>query len=287
MKTNLLVPPIALTVLLASGCLPSDPDLLVMCHNGNCAGPTDPWRDGTMDALRESLALRAHDRPMLDGVELDFQWDAAHGRCTYGHDLAHEENGPGVDEAVGVVADFLRSSPLPSWNGNDFHVKVELKPEVTVYLRHYDATEGPRIIDCGFAVYDALNRAAQESGHRIVIYFFSEVPLLVGMQNDPRWPGPRRGEQVELHFNTSLQAAAPPGFHADAISLDPGGFRDGYFTEVHDAGITIIMNMYDATIETFQAIEELEPEIVDTNEAPLMRRWLNREEQWDRGHRIF
>jgi hypothetical protein len=67
------------------GC--DQPDPLVICHNSNCAEPTDVRRDDTLEGLRASLALEYNGRPVLDGMEMDSFWRASDDKCLYAHDL--------------------------------------------------------------------------------------------------------------------------------------------------------------------------------------------------------
>jgi hypothetical protein len=53
------------------------PRQIVICHNANCGEPTDPARDDTLPAFRESLALEDNGRPVIDGIELDSFWRGA------------------------------------------------------------------------------------------------------------------------------------------------------------------------------------------------------------------
>src|SRR5688572_5907147 len=66
-----------LAAVLAGACVVERHQALVVCHNSNCAGPPDPTRDDSLEAMYDSLALRDEGRPTIDGIEVDTLWDGA------------------------------------------------------------------------------------------------------------------------------------------------------------------------------------------------------------------
>ena len=85
----------ALGAALAIGC--SQPHPIVICHNANCGEPTDPARDDTLQAFRESLALEDYGRPVIDGIELDSFWRGSDDVCLYARDVSDfAENTPAI-----------------------------------------------------------------------------------------------------------------------------------------------------------------------------------------------
>ena len=105
------------------------PNVLVVCHNSNCAEPADPDMDDTIVALRESLALRLDGGPVLDGIELDLFWRGADGVCLLAHDLAGGITDLASDAAT-VVAGHLATAGELTAGGGPLNVFIELKAHV-------------------------------------------------------------------------------------------------------------------------------------------------------------
>jgi hypothetical protein len=266
--------------LLATGCPTSSfggaPAPMIICHNSNCAGETDPDRDDTIDALTESLAQTYGTRPVVDGVEIDLIWSADQSRCIFGHDLATHADGPDAALAAAVVADHLVNEPVPSSNGQRFYVKVELKAEVSVDTDVAVTTEHLEAhARCALEVVDIIEQAATENGHALSFYFeATDHARLYALRDDPAWPGRTVGGQIEFLF-TSGHVALPPmeDFPVDMVWINVPEIHDGYASQFGDS-VDIMLGMYDATVETFHAIDELAPQFLNTNEAPLMRRYF-------------
>src|SRR3954466_9771152 len=99
-----LISSIALVALAACG----RPDVLLICHNSNCAEPTDPENDDSLGALSESFKVEVGGKPAIDGVEVDLFWRGTDDTCIFAHDL---ENNPTrtelASEAAAAVADHF------------------------------------------------------------------------------------------------------------------------------------------------------------------------------------
>jgi hypothetical protein len=245
---------------------------LLICHNSNCAGPTDPFRDDTMEALEESLALRHDGRPAFDGMEIDFIYWRAEDRCLFGHDLAHDAGGPDALVVAERIARHLRENEVPSWNGERFYVKIELKPEVGVDGERQDERDRERLSDCVLQVAAVIADAAREGDQRIVFLFTSEIgPPFATLARRKGWAELSMRRGVELRREAPLGVDLPPGMTLDVVDLEVGDVRDGFVSDFDDEGIDVNLAMYDATVETIDTMGRLSPRPVH---PPLARREL-------------
>ena len=69
--------------------------------------------------------------------------------------------------------------------------------------------------------------------------------------------------------------------HRRAVPLDAVEYHPDFMTEVHretyrSLEIELVQWSFVSTIEAFDALEKWEPSYVVTNEAELMRRWIER-----------
>ena len=64
------------------------------------------------------------------------------------------------------------------------------------------------------------------------------------------------------------------GIPIDIIEIHPQWLNDAQWEGVRSQGFEVVFWMFSATVETFAAIEQYEPESVGTSEAQLMVRWL-------------
>src|SRR5689334_22257395 len=143
------------------------PDILLVCHNSNCAEPTEPEKDDTIEALRESLVLEVAGRPAIDGTELDLFWRASDGTCLLAHDLA----GGATDlagDAAQVLADHLaRPGPITSAD-QPFQVFIELKDFVDPDKSVHHTPEQRRLHAlCAWDVYTTITGAAVANGREL------------------------------------------------------------------------------------------------------------------------
>lgn len=262
------------------------PPAILICHNGNCAHGTDPFRDDTLAALDESLALEYMGRPAIDGIELDAIWERAGARCVFAHDLAHADGSLAADAAERVAAYLEGPREDVSWRGNDFFVKIEAKPTVDVDDTPADPAELASLRACLFAMYARLASAGATRGRDLTVGFESSVEFVRGLVTDPGWPGkePRLGVHVRILTGVDSPGLRPadlaslrgdpssPG--VDVLSFHANRIPDGTSNAYHALGVKTMLWMLDATIETFYAIDSYAPDYINTNEAILFRRWL-------------
>lgn len=253
------------------------PRTLVICHNGNCAGTGAPALDDTPAALRASLALRWQDRPVIDGVELDTMWHRPTGACLF-------EHGPGevlppdtVAEATEIIADHLTRTEV-AWNGDRFHVFIDLKPYVAGRFDAHTPAERVAHADC---VLDVLARltAVAAGRHRLRFVFESaDLALLDALVARPRWPGRLEGD-VEVRLASEARPLrGPPRDQAsprlDVMQYLPTWVTDAQLEAYTALGYELCLWFFVTTPEVLAAIERHSPRYVITGEALLLRRWL-------------
>ncbi len=277
--------PLALLMLLV-GC--ERPDVLVMCHNANCAGPPDPHNDDTIESLRESLRLTHRGRPVLDGVELDIFWHGeghgGAGRCTFSHDIDTAARAADAEAAAEEIAAFLEQPGEVSHNGQRFYIRLELKGSVGSYGDEHSPEQRQQHADCALDLLDIFADVAQRTGRALQIIFDSSEPtLLRTLVSRPRWPLRRDDPLLELRLSADFIDSTPSGLALQRLSDFPpvddvvfhtDWIRDGHYQAFRSLELSMTLWMFSANVETFDAIERLEPNAVLTSEAPLLRRWL-------------
>ncbi|HEU5055380.1 MAG TPA: hypothetical protein VFU21_02590 [Kofleriaceae bacterium] len=266
----------ALAAVLADlGC--ERPRAFVICHNANCYGPTDPFLDDTVQALRRSLDLRWNGEPLVDGVELDSLWDPAGMRCAFAHDPSKADTSFGGVEAAEEVAQHLRDT-APEVGDRRFYVKLEMKPVSGPDGDPLTAQQARAHTDCALDMYEVLAAAAADTGRRLTVFFESTDPALVALVTErPRYPGKNEGENIETGIVVPIDADPPDGLEVDAVTIvwnEVSASRADEFRELRSRDIDLIVWMYDADITVFEAIDLAEPRFVTTSEAPLVREWL-------------
>jgi hypothetical protein len=278
MRSTELVLAIASAIALA-GC--DRPRSLVICHNSNCAGATDPSRDDTIDALRESLALEIAGQPVIDGVEIDTFWRGSDDTCLYAHDLERDQI-PATEPANELAAYFARPGPIA--HGGVFHVLIELKSHVSAdKTDRHDETQLALHAACAWQLHGILANAAVANDREIVITFEAFRPdLLRAMiaQTPADTPVPLRYAAIQgipaPLDNQTHELEAYAGVPLDIVELHAQWILDAQYEAVRSLGLDIAVFMFSATGETFAVIEQVRPELVVTNEALLLRRWLDR-----------
>ncbi len=257
------------------------PDPLVICHNGNCAGAVDVERDDTLDALRESLAVAVSGRPALDGVEIDTVWNGAQERCIFAHEV--RDDAPEVSAAGDLVADHLMTATPPSWNGDLFVLKIELKPVVGPDRQEHDASQAVQHADCALALAASVMDAAAAAGVEVeVIADSSDDGLLRAVASRPRWTEiPRRRLSADFGAPWPFTHDTPPlsefsGVALDVIEFHPEWLADADVEAFRSLGVDFVIWMFSVTPELLASIRNFDPEYVNTGEAELMRRWIER-----------
>jgi hypothetical protein len=263
------------------------PQAVLVCHNANCAHATDPFRDATLAALDDSLALTYLDRPAFDGIELDTVWDAGSGRCRFAHDFEHATDATGA-EAADRVAAYLAGAGAGdgvSWSGDRFFVKIELKDTVSATGAPHSSADLAAHYACALDMYGRIATAAVAGGHELEIGFESQADLVRGLVAHPGWPGkePQAGVHVRLISNARYGGIRPDDLTAlrgnladgiDILSFHASRIPDGEQQSYLALDVTVMLWMLDAALETFYAMEAYQPAYVVTNEAILFRRWM-------------
>ncbi len=272
---------LAAVIALVAAC--DRPPTLLICHNGNCSEPTDPARDDTIEALNESLALEFNGAPLIDGIELDSFWRGEDSTCLYAHDLDAEQQTPATAPAVELAAHFAKPGPLTFAPG-PFHISLELKPHVAVSKTSRHTAEQRYLHAlCTWDIYRIISDGAVANGRDVEIVFSSFEPKLLSeiIATAPAsTPTPYRFGAI-FGIPAPLDAQTQPlgayaGVPIDFVELHAQWVHDAQVEGVRSTGAEIILWMFSATVETFDAIELLEPAMVGTSEARLMRRWLER-----------
>jgi len=270
-----------------AGC--SNPRPLVFCHNANCAQPTDPSHDDTLEALQASLALRYRDRPVIDGVEMDLFWNGqannGAGRCELAHELMSTPQA-GADEAARILADNLRQYSVVSWNGQWFYLQMELKPYVGSYGTKHTPEQAIAHVECALDVVDTLESAATESDHRIEFIMDSGEPqLLWTLRQRPRWLAKSNSPSRSYRTAADFLDATPSGFALQYLSDFPpvtdvvfhaDWISDGHYQAFLSMGLDLTLWMFSANDEALGAIRKFQPRAVMSYEALFMRLWEER-----------
>jgi hypothetical protein len=273
---------LATLVAAAAGC--SQPHPMVICHNANCGEPTDPERDDTLPAFRESLALEENGRPVIDGIELDSFWRGSDDVCLYAHDTSDfAENTPATAPAQELALHFARPGPI-SFADEPFLVLLELKAFVgpTTKDKH---TPEQRVLHarCAWDIYKIVADAAVANHRDIVVEFQSFAPELLRAVIDakpvatpvPYLLGAVQG--VPSPFDDQTRPLRDyTGIPLNDVQVHPLWFLDAQQEAIQTFGATLSFFWFSTTSEVFAAIRKYHPAAVDTSEARLMRRWLER-----------
>ena len=270
---------IAVAALLAACELPQP---LVICHNANCGEPTDPERDDTLPAFRESLALELDGRPIIDGIELDSFWRGADDVCLYAHDIADvREDTPATAPALELAEHFARPGPI-SFADAPFLVLLELKASVSANNkdRHSPAQRALHA-RCAWDIYKIVSDAAIAHQRDVVVEFQSFGPELLQAVIDEKpaqTPTPYTFGAIQgvpsPFDNQSRPLRDYTGLPLSDIQFHPLWMLDAQYEAALTTGAEISFFWFSTTAEVFAAIRKFRPAAVDTSEARLMRRWL-------------
>lgn len=273
---------LAALAVLAAGC--SQPHPLVICHNANCGEPTDPARDDTLPAFRESLALEDHGRPVIDGIELDSFWRGADNVCLYAHDPSDfAENTPAIAPAEELAEHFARPGPI-AFGDTTFLVLLELKAFVGADTKQRHTPE-QRIAHarCAWDIYRIVSDAAIANHRDVTVEFQSFAPELLRAVLDtapastptPFLLGAIQG--VPSPFDDQTRPLRDyTGLPIRDVQVHPLWFLDAQHEAVLTFDAQLSFFWFSTTSEVFAAIRKYQPDAVDTSEARLMRRWLER-----------
>ncbi len=258
------------------------PRPLVICHNGNCAGP-DVERDDTLAALEESLALAYDGAPVIDGVEWDTFWFGAENRCLFAHDLDGDTVTP-ASAAAEVVANYLRTAPRVSFNGDRFYAFIELKGFVgDSFSDEHTPAQREMHADCALESLGILLAAARDGGHPLTVGLISIRPaLLETLTQRPQWASFANEPDLELMlvgdifapFSSIVPTIADYKVPLDAVEFHPRHMNAQHREAYRALGLDLVQWSFVATSESFRSIERWEPRFVLTNEAELVRRWI-------------
>jgi hypothetical protein len=263
----------------------SQPHPIVICHNANCGEPTDPERDDTLPAFRESLALQEAGRPVIDGIELDSFWRGSDNVCLYAHDPSNfAENTPATAPAEELAAHFAKDGPITFADGTDFLVLLELKAFVSANTKDRHTPE-QRLLHakCAWDIYGIVSEAAKANKRKIIVEFQSFAPELLQAVIDttpavidaPYIFGAVQGLPSPLDDQTR-ELSAYTGLPITDVQVHPLFMQDATHEAILQSGAKLSFFWFSTTTEVFQAIRRFNPEAVDTSEARLMRRWIER-----------
>jgi hypothetical protein len=272
---------LALAVLVAA-C--DRPDVLVICHNSNCVEPTNPANDDTITALQESLALTVNGAPVLDGIEFDAIWQGSSDTCLFAHDLERPRSTPLSEAADVIAAHIMAGGQLASRPGQPYWIFIELKAHVDPDETQSHTPEQRMMhAQCVWAAYTTIANAATATGQRIEVVFASFEPKLIAelIATRPRATPFRYQFEALFGVPRPLSTSTRPlsdyaGLPITLAEMHPQWLNDAQYEAMRSQNIDVLFWMFSATVETFAAIEQYEPKMVNTSEATLVRRWLER-----------
>lgn len=273
----------ALGVALAIGC--TEPRPLVICHNANCGEPTDPERDDTLPAFRESLALEEGGRPAIDGIELDSFLRGSDNACLYAHDVSNTaESTPATAPAQELAAHFKKEGPITFADGTTFLVLLELKAFVSADTKDRHTPEQRMLhARCAWDIYKIVSDAAMEANRDVEVEFQSFAPELLqavisakpASTPTPYSFGAIQGVPSPLDDQTR-ELRDYTGLPITDVQFHPLFMQTAQHEAVLRSGARLSFFWFSTTSEVFAAIRKYQPFAVDTSEARLMRRWLER-----------
>lgn len=276
----------ALTGLVALGAIGcAQPHPIVICHNANCVEPIDPTRDDTLAAFRDSLVLEDGGLPVIDGIELDSFWRGSDGACLYAHDVSDfAENTPATAPAKELAQHFARPGPITFAPDVPFLALLELKGYVSADTSDHHTPE-QRILHarCAWDVYQIISDAAIANHRDVVVEFQSFAPDLLRALIDnapaatptPYTFGALQGLPSPVDDQT-VPLSDYGGLPISDVQFHPSFMTEAQYEGVLSSGAQLSFFWFSTTNETFAAIRRYRPWAVDTSEARLMRRWLER-----------
>jgi hypothetical protein len=283
-RSDALLAGTLLAAALLAGCDVSRPHPIVICHNANCGEPTDPERDDTLAAFRESLGLIEYGRPVIDGIELDSFWRGSDDVCLYAHDPSNfAENTPATAPAEELANHFARPGPI-TFADTPFFVLLELKSHVSANTKdRHTPAQALAHARCAWDIYDIIAKASIAHEREVTIEFqaFSPELLRAVLQTAPASTpvpfalGALQGVPSPLDDQTR-PLRDYTGLPITDVQFHPLFMQDAQHEAALRSGAKVSFFWFSTTSEVFAAIRRFEPFAVDTSEARLMRRWLER-----------
>jgi hypothetical protein len=257
------------------------PNPLLVCHNANCVEPTKPEEDDTLPALRASLALTIGGLPAVDGTEIDTFLRGTDGACLFAHDLEGDRQTL-ASEAADELAAYIAATTRLTHSGKPFRIFIELKPrtDAAETMKHTPA-ERALHADCSWDLYTRIAAAAVANAREVEIVFASFNPDLLRemiLREPADTPIPFLYDAF-YGIPRPLDPQTQPlsdygGIPIDLVEIHPQWIHDAQWEGLLSQNVEILFWTFSATVETFAAIEQYEPDWVGTSEANLMRRWL-------------
>lgn len=266
----------AALLLLAIATACERPRAYVICHNSNCVR-SDPFLDDTVGALHESLALRWNGQPLIDGIEVDTVWDAVGSRCAFAHDPELATTSvSGIEAAEEVARHLVETASLVG--DRRFYLKLDIKGYSGPSGGPLTAAEAIGQVDCALDMFETAAAAARTVDRKLTVLFNTDDPALVQLLVErPAYPGKRAGDAIQTGLILPLHVRPPSGLVPDVVSIAAKDVRPeqgAELAELRARGIDVMLWMLDADISVLDAIQEVEPRFVATNEAVVLREWL-------------
>lgn len=266
----------------AAACCREKP--LLFCHNGNCAQPTSPSSDDTLAALADSLALRYRGRPVIDGIELDLTWDgpanAGAGRCAFSHHVS--ASAPSAWEPARLIAQYLQSEAIPSWNGEWFHLQLELKRDVDGSGAAHTPAQALAHVGCALDVIDIVAGAATGTTRVEFIVDSGSGQLLRVLADHPRWRAKIAGPSLRYRTAMDFLDPTPISFAGQSLAdfppvtdvvFHPNWVTQGQWQAIRSMGIDVTLWMHVGSDVTLAGIQRFAPRAAITNDVMFLRRW--------------
>jgi len=235
--------------------------------------------------MSESLALKVEGKPAIDGIEVDLFWRAADDTCIFAHDLATAGNDTGA-QAADAIAFHLTTAPQLTFGGGNFQMFVELKDYVdAAETIHHTPEQRAMHAACAWDFYNTVEQAAAARGAGMDFFFGSFGPEMLKEVIAQTPPGldPARAPRYESYYGVPkpLDPETRPlsdykGIPITLVELHSQWINDDEHEALLAQNIEIAFFMFSATVEHFAAIEQYEPSMINSSEATLMRRWLER-----------
>lgn len=259
------------------------PNPRLVCHNANCVEPTRPEDDDTLPALRASLALTVDGLPAVDGTEIDTFLRATDGACLFAHDLEGDRTTL-ASEAADDLAAHIGATTRLTHSGMPFRVFIELKPRTdAAETKKHTPAERALHADCTWDIYTRIAAAAVANAREVEIVFASFNPDLLReliLHEPPDTPIPFLYDAfygIPKPLDPQTQPLSDySGIPIELVEIHPQWLHDAQWEGLLSEQVEVLFWTFSATVETFAAIEQYEPDWVGTSEANLMRRWLER-----------